>query len=137
LLGSRGANAWKRRQPLGVLPLDGVGDFAHRANEGLHCFADANFVNRAEKVEEIQLDFVHETDEPWDHAVRDGVSFEEMACVERHLLPVLMLQEATNELGDQHRVFERSDLEPNLVVLHAIDDTGDFGNHDRFRVGCV
>jgi hypothetical protein len=129
LLRRRRADAGQRGQPFGVLALDGVGDLADWANEGFHGLAGTDLVDGAEELEELQLRLGDEADQPWDHAALHGIAFEELAGVEGHLLAVLALDLAADEVGDQELILDGADLEPRFFIQHAIELAGHARDH--------
>ena len=63
------------------------------------------------------------------------VSLEVFVGVQAEFLADVLLDLAADEVRHQNLVFERSDLEADLFIEHAIDDTGDFGDHGHLQVG--
>ena len=129
LLGRRGADAGQRRQPLGILSLDGVGDLAHRTDQRLDRFADADLVHGAEQLEELQLGLIHEADEPRHHPALHRVAVVIFTCVESEFLAGEVLHLPADELRHEHLVFERPNLQPHFLVQHAVEPACDAGNH--------
>ena len=54
-----------------------------------------------------------------------------MAREQRDFFAVLMLDRPAHELGDQHLIFDGADLEPKLIVEHAVELAGDFRDHNQ------
>ena len=42
---------------------------------------------------------------------------------------------AAHEVRNQNLVFERPDLEADLFIEHAVDNSSDFGNHGHLQAG--
>ena len=102
-----------------------------RAGPGhrLQGFLRADLLDRAEQLEELQVEFGQEADSPGDEPTAGRVAFEVLGEVERNLPAGVQLQLSANGLRDEHLVLERPDLDAGLVIQNAGQGAGHSGEH--------
>ena len=91
--------------------------------------ADSDLVHRAEQLKEVEFDFVQEADPTRNKPAAVPTGFQIFDNLKGDLLAGTELDQPPDELRDQHLIFERPDLEADLLLENSGNKTCHLGDH--------
>src|SRR5205085_7128240 len=97
--------------------------------------ANTHLVHGAKQLEKLQLRLGNEADQARHDAALHRVAVEVIVRVQRDFLTVAVLYLAADKIGNQDLIFERSDLDANLLIQDPIQYAGDLRNHANLQAG--